>query len=280
MKLIALLGLLLFASPVLAAPTIDVWPENKMPGHGASEPEKDMPARPDGVRRETNVSRPTLTIFPTAQRTARTPAVIIFPGGGYSYVVTGKEGSEVAEWLNSVGITAFVLKYRVPNNREGALQDLQRSMSLVRRRAKQWNIDSNRIGVMGFSAGGNMAAKASTLFDQRAYESLDKIDKKSCRPDFVVLVYPAYLEKDGVVATDLNLKAKIPPTLIISTEDDKTSVSGSKVYHAALDKEKVKNTLLLYATGGHGYALRSDMDVRVWPQETLKWLKSIGISSK
>lgn len=249
-----------------------------MPGHGATEPEKDMPARSDGYRRETNVSNPTLTLFASPQKKPRTPAVIICPGGGYNYVVTGKEGSEVAEWLNSIGITAFVLKYRVPNNREGALQDLQRAISLVRSRAKEWNIDANRIGVIGFSAGGNMAAKASTLFDKRSYEILDKIDKKSCRPDFVVLVYPAYLEKDGRVASDLNLNTKIPPTLIITTEDDQVSVNGGRVYHAALDAAKVKNTFLLYPTGGHGYGLRSDKDVRVWPQETLKWLKSIGVT--
>lgn len=272
------LVLLTFFSTFAKGTSINIWPENQIPGHGASEPEKDMPDRGDGVRRETNVSHPTLTFFPSPQKQKRTPAVIICPGGGYSYVVTGKEGSEVAEWLNSVGISAFVLKYRVPNNREGALQDLQRSVSLVRSRAKEWNVDSNRIGVLGFSAGGNMAAKASTQFEQRMYASIDKVDQKSCRPDFVVLVYPAYLEKDGRVSSDLNLKAKIPPTLIVTTEDDKTFVNGCKLYHAALDAAKVKNTFLLYKTGGHGYALRSDKDVRVWPQETLKWLKSIGVT--
>ena len=130
---------------------------------------------------------------------------------------------------------------------------------------------------MGFSAGGNLAAKASTLFDQRAYAAIDAIDSQSSRPDFAVLVYPAYLEREGKVAADLNLKAKIPPTLIVSTEDDKTFVNGSKLYHAALDEAKAPNEFLLYPTGGHGYGLRSEKDVRVWPQAALVWLHKVGV---
>lgn len=259
------------------ATTVDVWPEGKMPGRGAKEPEGDRPPKADNVRRITNVSRPTLTVFPAPRARASAPAVIIAPGGGYSYVVYDKEGTEVAAWLNSVGVTALVLKYRVPNNREGALQDVQRSLSLARARAAEWNIDPKRLGVMGFSAGGNLAAKASTLFDQRAYTAVDAADDQSSRPDFAVLVYPAYLEKEGRVAPDLNLKANIPPTLIVSTEDDKTFVQGSKLYHAALDGAKAPNEFLLYPTGGHGYGPRSEKDVRVWPQAALEWLHKVGV---
>ena len=203
--------------------------------------------------------------------------MIVCPGGGYSYVSFDKEGTEIATWLNANGFTALVLKYRVPNNREGALQDLQRALSLVRTHAAEWNIDRKRLGVIGFSAGGNLGAKASTLFAERTYRTIDGVDRESCRPDFVVLVYPAYLDKDGKVAPDLNLKAKIPPTLIISTEDDKNYVAGCKLYHAALDTAKVPNAFLLYATGGHGYGLRSDKEVRVWPQAALDWLHKVGI---
>lgn len=259
------------------AATVDVWPEGKMPGRGAKEPEADRPPKGDNVRRITNVSRPTLTVFPAPKTAAPAPAVIVCPGGGYSYVVYDKEGTDVAAWLNSNGITALVLKYRVPNNREGALQDVQRALSLARTRAAEWNIDTKRLGVMGFSAGGNLAAKASTLFDQRAYTAVDAVDQQSSRPDFAVLVYPAYLEKEGRVSPDLNLKANIPPTLIVTTEDDKTFVNGSKLYHAALDEAKAPNEFLLYPTGGHGYGLRSEKDVRVWPQAALVWLHKIGI---
>ena len=260
-----------------APQTVDLWPQGKMPGRGADEPEGERPPRGDNVRRITNVSRPTLTILPAPKTGTPAPAIIVCPGGGYGYVVHDKEGTEVAAWLNSAGITALVLKYRVPRNREGALQDVQRALSLTRAHAKEWNIDPKRLGVMGFSAGGNLAAKASTLFEQRAYPAIDAADRQGIRPDFAVLVYPAYLEKDGKVATDLNLKAKIPPTLIVHTEDDKMFVAGSKLYHAALDEAKAPNEFLLYPTGGHGYGLRSEKDVRVWPQAALDWLHRIGI---
>ena len=248
-----------------------------MPGRGASEPEQERPLQGDGVQRITNVSRATLTVFAVAKQGAPAPALIVCPGGAYNYVVHDKEGTEIAAWLNSAGIGALVLKYRVPDNREGALQDLQRALSLARARASEWNIDPQRLGVIGFSAGGNLAAKASTRFDQRSYTAVDQVDRQSCRPDFVVLVYPAYLEVEGRIAPDLNLKAKIPPTLIVSTEDDGRFVPGCKIYHAALDEAKVSNEFLLYANGGHGYGLRSDKDVRVWPQAALAWLHKIGV---
>ena len=258
-----------------ATATVDVWPEGKMPGRAAAAPEQDNPA--NNVHRITNVSRPTLTLFPAPRKGGRAPAMIVCPGGGYSYVSFDKEGTEIAAWLNANGITALVLKYRVPDNREGALQDLQRALSLARAHAAEWNIDRKRLGVIGFSAGGNLGAKVSTLFAERTYPTIDRADRQSHRPDYVVLVYPAYLDKDGQVAPDLNLKAKIPPTLIISTEDDKNYVAGCKLYHAALDAAKVPNEFLLYANGGHGYGLRSDKDVRVWPQAALEWLHKVGV---
>ncbi len=262
-----------------------------MPGGAAKDPEKEVP-RNDGFHRITNISRPTLTLFPAkatkvetgatdnnpSATAAAAPAVIVCPGGGYGYVVVDKEGSEIARWLNSAGIHALVLKYRVPNNREGALQDVQRALSVVRAHAAEWKIDPQRVGVIGFSAGGNLAAKASTRFDERAYPALDDIDQQSCRPDFAMLVYPAYLDgQDGHVAADLNLKAKIPPTLIVHTEDDKAFVLGSKLYHAALEEAHVAHEFLLYPTGGHGYALHCTKDARAWPDAALAWLGKIGV---
>lgn len=267
------LQLLAFSLTVVAASaqTVDVWPEEKIPGHGAKESEKAVP-RGDGFHRITNVSRPTLTLFPAPRKDAPAPAMIVCPGGGYGYVVIDKEGSEIAAWLNTNGICALVLKYRNPNNREGALQDIQRALSLTRARAAEWNIDPKRLGVIGFSAGGHLSVKASTQFESRTYPAIDAVDQQGCRPDFAVLVYPAYL--DG--KSD-NLKANIPPTLIVHSEDDKGFVSGSKRYHAALDEAKVPNEFKLYPTGGHGYALRCTKDARVWPDATLEWLHKIGI---
>lgn len=248
-----------------------------MPGRAAAEPEKERTPSTDGFHRITNVSRPTLSVFPAPGGDAAAPAMIVCPGGGYSYVVIDKEGTEIAAWLNSVGITAVVLKYRNPNNRDGALQDVQRALSLARANAAAWKIDPKRLGVIGFSAGGNLSAKASNLFDRRAYTAIDASDEQSCRPDFAVLVYPAYLGKDGKVADDLNLKAKIPPTLIVHSEDDKTHVVGSRIYHAALDEAKVPHEFLLYPTGGHGYALHCTKDAKAWPDAALKWLQRIGM---
>ena len=253
----------------------EIWPLGKMPGAGAKEPEGNMPDRPDGVRRITNVSTPTIEIFSAANKNS--PAVIVSPGGGYSYVSYSKEGTEVAKWLNAHGITALVLKYRVPDNRDGVLSDIQRTIRLARANAKAWNIDPKRLGVMGFSAGGHASARASSDFDQPSYAAVDPIDKYSARPDFVMLIYPAYLEKDGKIATELNLKAKIPPTLIVSTEDDKSYVLGCKIYHAALDNAKITNKFLLYPTGGHGYGLRSDKAVKTWPEDALVWLREVKI---
>lgn len=266
-----------------AAPTqkeppavVDVWPEGKMPGNGAKEPETERPSK-DAYHRITNVSRPTLTLFPAPKSDRPAPAMIVCPGGGYGYVVIDKEGTEIARWLNAQGISALVLKYRNPNNRAGALQDLQRALSLARVHAAEWQLDPARLGVIGFSAGGNLAAKASAPLEPRSYPAVDAVDKESCRPDFAVLVYPAYLDdKAGHVAPDLNLKAAIPPTLIVHSHDDKTHVVGSKIYHAALLEAQVAHEFLLYPTGGHGYGLHCDRDAKAWPEDTLAWLSKVG----
>lgn len=267
------------AAPAPApAATVEVWPAGKMPGQDAKESERDMPAKGDGFKRITNISRPTLTLFPAPKKGAPAPAMIVCPGGGYSYVVYDKEGTEIAAWLNANGISALVLKYRTPNNRAGALQDLQRALSLTRARAAEWNLDPKRLGVIGFSAGGNLAAKASAPLEPRTYPAVDTVDQQSCRPDFAVLVYPAYLDdKNGHISPDLNLKASIPPTLIVHTEDDKPFVPGSKLYHAALDEAKVAHEFKLYPTGGHGYGLRCTKDAKAWPDDALAWLRKSGL---
>jgi len=257
---------------------VDVWPEGRMPGRGARDPEGARSPEKTDAKRITNISRPTLSFFPAPVEGAAAPAVIVCPGGGYNYVVYDKEGTEIAAWLNSAGIHALVLKYRVPHNRDGALQDLQRSLALVRTHAVEWKIDPKRVGVIGFSAGGNLAAKASTRFGERAYQAVDAADQQSCRPDFAMLVYPAYLDdKNGHVAPDLDLKAAIPPTLIVHSEDDKTFVAGSKLYAAALGEAKVTHELKLYPSGGHGYGLRCTRDARAWPQDALQWLHETGV---
>lgn len=260
---------------VAPAEVIDIWPEGKMPGAPATQPESERPSG-DRFHRITNVSKPTLSFYPAAQNNA--PLMIVSPGGGYGYVVVDKEGSEIATWLNANGISAAVLKYRVPRNRAGAMQDIQRAISVVRSRAADWNIDPNRLGVIGFSAGGNLSAKASTQFDARTYPAIDAIDQVSCRPDFAVLVYPAYLDdRNGNISPDLNLKANIPPTLIIHSEDDKSYVPGSRLYDAALTAANIPHEFKLYPTGGHGYGLHCTRDAKDWPQAALEWLSRVGV---
>ena len=256
--------------------TVDLWPEGKMPGSGAREPQAlHSPERTDATR-VTNVSRPTISFFPVEKQGA--PAMIVCPGGGYTYAVVDKEGTEIAAWLNRNGIAAFVLKYRVPNNRDGAFQDVQRALSMVRSRAAEWHLDPKHLGVIGFSAGGHLSARASNRFDERAYPAIDDIDQQSCRPDFAVLVYPAYLDNGkGGLSPILNPQADIPPTLIVHSEDDAKFVAGSKLYDAALTEAKRDHQFLLYPTGGHGYGLHCEREAKAWPDATLAWFAKIGV---
>ena len=256
--------------------TIELWPEGKMPGHGADAPQAlHSPERTDATR-VTNVSRPTISFFPVEKKNA--PAMIVSPGGGYTYTVVDKEGTEIAAWLNKNGIAAFVLEYRSPGNRDGAFQDIQRALSTVRSRATEWHIDPKHLGVIGFSAGGHLSARASNDFDKRSYPAIDAIDQQSCRPDFAVLVYPAYLDDGkGHLSTNLNPQADIPPTLIVHSEDDKSFVAGSKLYDAALTEAKRPHQFLLYKTGGHGYGLHCEREAKAWPDDTFTWLNKIGV---
>lgn len=266
--------------PSAAAPTttIPLWPSDKMPGHGAEGAENDLPSRGDHVRRITNVNEPTIAVFQAPDHSKPTPAIIICPGGGYGILAYNSEGTEIATWLNTIGITGIVLKYRVPKNMDGAFQDIQRAVRLVRTNAASWNISANHLGVMGFSAGGHLCARLSTNHDQATYPKLDGVDESDIRPDFAILVYPAYLSQvAGKVAGNLPVTAKTPPTFLVHTEDDKSFVAGSKLYHDALLSAKVPTEFFLCAEGGHGYGMRSKKEVSVWPNKLQEWLVKMGI---
>ena len=249
-----------------------------MPGRSSAGPERELPAKGDKVIRLTDVNEPTISVFQAPAAKQPTPAVIICPGGAYNILAYNKEGTEIAGWLNSIGITGIVLKYRVPGNQDGAFQDLQRALRLVRHRASDWNIAPSHIGVMGFSAGGHLCARLSTNADKATYSKLDVVDEASLRPDFAILVYPAYLSQvPGKLAAGLPINDKTPPTFIVHAEDDKSYVAGSKIYHAALVEAKVPNEFFLCATGGHGHGLRSEKEVSVWPKKCQQWLLNAGI---
>jgi acetyl esterase/lipase len=213
-------------------------------------------------------------------------AVIVCPGGGYHILAMDLEGTEVAEWLNSIGVTAVLLKYRVPARKdrqryEAPLEDAQRAMGLVRQNAASWGIHPDRIGVMGFSAGAHLSAVLSCNYAQRRYAPIDAADQLSCRPDFTMLIYPAYLTvaKEGdKIAPELNLTTSPPPAFLVQTQDDSVRVETSIFYYLALKHAKVPVEMHLYPSGGHGYGLRStEKAVTAWPQRAEQWMRGLGL---
>ena len=174
---------------------IELWP-GKPPG-GTDKPKQEKPVTSEwrgkwSITRLQHVSKPTLTVFqPTGRAAAPRPAVVVCPGGGYSILAWDLEGTEICQWLNTLGVAGLLLKYRVPRQRDAAFADAQRAMGLARHRAKAWQVDPKRVGILGFSAGGHLAARVCTSFAERSYEAVDEADAASCRPDFAVLVYPA-----------------------------------------------------------------------------------------
>jgi acetyl esterase/lipase len=236
------------------------------------------------VQRISNVSDPVITIYHPVEELACGTAMIVCPGGGYNILAYDLEGTEICEWLNDMGITAILLKYRVPR-REGLekhaapLQDAQRAVSYVRANAGELNIHPGRIGIMGFSAGAHLAATVCNQLQEHTYPAFDACDQVSSRPDFCLLVYPAYLsgETVGSLAPDLNVSARTPPTLLIQTEDDKPHINSSLSYYYALKEAGVPATMHLYSRGGHGYGLRdTKAEVNEWPERAEYWFRSLG----
>ncbi len=248
----------------------------------------------------TNVSRPTITVYSPKGKNTRV-AVVVFPGGGYKILAIDLEGTEIADWLTSKGITAVLLKYRVPYSgpyydkqlgREVipkapmALEDAQRAVGLVRFHAAEWHIDPHKIGVIGFSAGGHIVAAMSTHFEHRLYPAVDGADKVSCRPDFAVAIYPGHmaLAENSIAINPYiggHITSQTPPTFLLQCEDDHVDgVEQALSYYAALKKAGVPVEMHLYAQGGHGFGLRrTKLPVTAWPRLVETWLATIGIIS-
>ena len=273
--------------------TLRVWP-GVAPGALANPPaEADTTTAKDNLIagrpliRLGNVSVPTLTLYKARGGSSGPgPALVVFPGGGYNILAIDLEGTEVCDWLNAAGVNCVLLKYRVPNSgpypkSTAALQDAQRAMGLVREHAAEWGIDAKRVGVLGFSAGGHLAAALSTHFDQRLYDPVDEADKLSCRPDFAIIIYPGYLalaDKNFASNPDISPTADTPPTFIVQAEDDPVHVENALVYFQQLKNAKVPAELHIYAQGGHGYGLRrTALPVTAWPQAAETWLHTIGV---
>lgn len=274
---------------------VPIWP-GAVP-NALRDPKPESVGPPPGREwwpRANDVSRPTMTVYaPTGRNTG--VAVVVFPGGGYQFLAMDSEGTEICDWLISRGITCVLLKYRVPDSgptRKGghmyypkvqtALQDAQRTLGLVRQHAPQWHVDPHKIGVIGFSAGGHLAAAVSTRFAQRTYLPADAADQASCRPDFAIVVYPGHLWTPGTELTlrsDIRVPADAPPTFLLHAEDDPVDpVKHSLTYYAALQKAGVPAEMHLYAQGGHAFGLRpTKLPIGRWPTLVEQWLLTIGM---
>jgi acetyl esterase/lipase len=268
--------------------TIPLWP-NGAPGEKATtESERDTsapnehPVAGKPVIRLSNVTAPTMTLYPAPKQKNTGAAVLVFPGGGYRILAYDLEGTEICDWLNSIGVTAVLVKYRVPEPKgspryQQPLQDAQRAIGMVRSHAKEWGIDPQRIGVLGFSAGGHLSAVLSNAPAERTYPTVDEADQISSRPDFTVLVYPAYLsveDKGETLAPEVKPSSQTPPTFIVQAENDKTFIGGTLLYYRALADVKAPAEMHLYSVGGHGYGLRHTVDpVTGWPQLAAAWLR-------
>ena len=256
------------------------------------------------IVRVRNVQKPDMAIFLPSKKNATGEAVVICPGGGYGILAYDWEGSDIARWLNSAGIAAFVLKYRLPGTRsnivpyKSPLMDAQRAMRLVRYHAEKWNIDPGKVGIMGFSAGGHLASTLSTHFDSGDPKAEDPVEQQSCRPDFSILVYPVIsftreythvgsrenlLGKDADpdlvehFSNELQIKEDTPPAILIHSGDDEAvPVENSMVYYHGLQKMGITSELHIYPYGGHGYSLAIGRGhLSTWPDRVVEWIKYI-----
>ena len=281
----------LSAAAAEPAAVVRLWPGTAPGDTPLAAPEGDSSKPGEGlvagrpVIRLANVGEPSLTVYRPDPDRANGAAVVVCPGGGYHILAWDLEGTEVCEWLNSIGVTGLLLKYRVPRRAdrdpyEAPLQDAQRAIGLARQHAAEWGIDPARIGVLGFSAGGHLAANVSNNAAKRAYPTVDEADALGCRPDFAVLVYPGYLvdrTRDDAVNAGLPVGSHTPPTFLVMSQDDPVRVENVLGYAQALQQAKVPFELHVHPKGGHGYGLRrTELPVTRWPDRAAEWLEAGG----
>jgi acetyl esterase/lipase len=273
---------------------VPIWPGAVPDARPVVKPESMRTTPPPGkpVVFVNNVSQPTMTVY-SPKRKNNSVAIVVFPGGGYYELAIDLEGTEICDWLNSKGITAVLLKYRVPSRDTNnlywesprALEDAQRTLSLARYHAAELHINPHKIGVIGFSAGGHLVTATSTHFDKRSYAPVDGADNESCRPDFGIALYPGHLwtDENGLTLNpNVPVTSNTPPQFICQAENDPVdNVRNSLVYFLALKEAKVPAELHLYAEGGHGFGLRrANMPIGAWPQLAEKWLGTIGMTKE
>ncbi len=238
----------------------------------------------------TNVTKPTLTIYPPLAEKNTGTAMLICPGGGYHNLGWDVEGVEIARWLNTLGVTGIILKYRCPRRPgdakgvppKGPLKDAQRAVSLVRSRAKDWNIDPHRIGMIGFSAGGHLVGATATNFEKRTYDPIDRVDEVSCRPDFGIPVYSGYFKVDGGLSPTVRTPKNTPPLLFIHASDDPISdAEHSVTMYLALKRAGIHSDLRVYSSGGHGFGVRpTKAACSAWTASCTTWLQNKGFLNR
>jgi acetyl esterase/lipase len=294
--------LFLFASMCLTWPitgaeapsVVKIWPGNA-PDENGNIGEETFPLSPrldrkqvevtEPTRMISNVTKPTITIYRPQKEKETGTAMLICPGGGYWNLYWELEGEEVAAWLNSIGVTGIILKYRVPRRADEPkgeparrpLQDAQRALSLVRSKAREWGINSNRIGIIGFSAGGHLAIAAATSFEKRTYAPIDDVDTISCRPDFAVAAYSGYLKaKDrDDLASGLSIPAGTPPVFLVHGGEDIVSPpENSVLMYLALKKAGISAELHVYANTSHDFGVRTNSrPYGKWTESCADWLR-------
>jgi len=254
-----------------------LWP-GKVPGEvKEKQPPVIAASKNDNVLRYSEVTDPAIEVRLADPANTNGCGVIVCPGGGYNILAYDKEGTEIATWLNKLGYSAFVLQYRVPDKRDGALQDVQRAVRIVRENANHWKLDPEKIGVMGFSAGGSLSARASILFNKKTYRPVDKADSLSCRPSFTMLIYPAYLDQgpSQTLTPELQLNKEVPGMFIFQTADDPYG-NSALVMATSLRNAKIPVEMHLMPSGGHGYGLRPGLTAsEMWPKLAGNWLNKI-----
>lgn len=282
--LVACLLASLTAAAAEPALTLNVWPgvpPGDPPGLKADEQWK-----PGNLLTGT-VATPTLAVYRPSKDKDNGAAVLICPGGGFYQLSMVDEGAGVAAWLNSIGVTGIVLKYRIPN-REGiprylaGLQDAQRSMSLIRAKAAEWGLDPQRIGIIGFSAGGQLAADVETNFDRRMYPAIDDMDRPDPRPDFALVIYPGGIAARGsevpALTADVRVAKDTPPTFLSISNDDRGGPENAVYLYLALKQAGVPAELHVWGEGGHGYGIRPGTAPHTtWPARAADWMANRGL---
>ncbi len=263
---------------------VQVWP-GLAPGETSDAEGTAQPPRPGEnppVTRVVGIRQPTLDVFLPKKPDGR--AILILPGGGFAKVVPDKEGSEAAPWLNQLGIATFVLRYRTneatPKDEPAwkrPLQDAQRSLRLIRAHAQKWNIDPEKVGVLGFSAGGQVASILHTAEEAAAYETVDAVDEHSCKPAFSLLIYPWRVLDPATddLLSEIRITKTTPQAFIVHTHDDRSSSLGAVLIYAGLKRLNIPAELHVYVNGGHGYGMRpvKGSSIGTWPDRATEWLQ-------